>query len=278
MIRIDRLKKKPTIFQHLTGIPVTQFDALSLAFIPVWEKNERKEKSSNFRKRSIGAGRQYHLSVEGLLVMTLLYYRLYTSQEFIGYIFDLHQTNVCRNIRRVQPLLSRIFRIPEKRITMGEDEVLELIFDATEQEIERPRKLQRDYYSGKKKRHTLKHQIVINKQGKIKAVSKTFSGKTHDKKIYERSRIRINMKVTKKGDLGYLGTGIGVPIKKPKGGELSDHEKGANRIFAKERIIIEHVIGKMKIFKILSYRFRNRIHDHYIIFKNIAGLYNLRFA
>ena len=278
MMPIERLKRRPAIFQHLTGISIPQFDRLSGQFKPVWEAHERNRKNRHTRRRSIGGGRRYCLSMEGLLLMTLMYYRLYISQEFIGYLFDLDQSNVCRNITRVHPLLSRLFRIPEKRITRGEDEIRELIYDATEQEVERPCQHQREYYSGKKKRHTLKHQVVINKSGKIKAVSSTCKGKTRDKKIYEKSRIQINVPVTKKGDRGYLGRGIKVPVKKPKGGELSDQEKEANRLFSKERIIIEHVIGKLKIFKILSYRFRNRIQDHYIIFKNVAGLYNLRFA
>lgn len=69
-----------------------------------------------------------------------------------------------------------------------------------------------------------------------------------------------------------------MPKKKPRGKELTEEEKNSNKQFSKERIKIEHVFGKMKVFQILSQRFRNPIAKYALIFKNIAGLYNLTYA
>jgi len=113
---------------------------------------------------------------------------------------------------------------------------------------------------------------------RIKAVSKSFRGKTHDKRIYERSRTRPPDKTSKYGDNAYLGTVLIIPNKKPKGKELTKDQKEYNRIHSSLRVCVENGIGKMKIWQILSQRFRNKRKDHMIIFKNIAGLQNLMFG
>ena len=64
----------------------------------------------------------------------------------------------------------------------------------------------------------------------------------------------------------------------PKNKELNDQEKLANKEFSKERIKVEHVTGKMKIFQILTNRCRNSRSKHALIFKNVAGLYNLNYT
>lgn len=278
MIKIDLLMRRPIVFRRLTGITIEKFNSLLKLFDREWEKHEKKNKNRKNRIRKIGGGRNYDLNNKEKLLLALMYYRLYTSQEFLGFLFDMHQSNVSRNIAMINPILSRIFRIPENRISIDEDEILELIYDATEQEVYKPKKKQKEYYSGKKKKHTIKHQIVISKEGKIKAVSKSFGGKTHDKKIYDKSKIKMTIRVPRKGDLGYIGTSLEMPFKKPKKGKLTDVQKDFNRAFSSERVKVEHVFGKMKIFKILAHEFRNPKKSHRLIFKNIAGLYNMMYA
>ena len=48
------------------------------------------------------------------------------------------------------------------------------------------------------------------------------------------------------------------PIKKPKGGELSKEDKEHNKQLSKERILIENVNAKIKVFKITSNKYRKR--------------------
>jgi hypothetical protein len=85
--------------------------------------------------------------------------------------------------------------------------------------------------------------------------------------------------------LGYQGTTLTIPEKKPKGQPLSDEAKiYTGRAHASLRIlVVEQVIGKVKIFNAMSERFRNERKRHTLMFKtlmfkNIAGLCNLRFA
>ncbi len=69
-----------------------------------------------------------------------------------------------------------------------------------------------------------------------------------------------------------------VPFKKTKKQPLTCEQRAFNRQHSRERIIVEHVIGKMKIFRILAVRFRNPRNGHDLIFKNIAGIHNMMFA
>ena len=78
----------------------------------------------------------------------------------------------------------------------------------------------------------------------------------------------------KSGDRGYQGSNLRVPRKKPRNGALSDEEKRSNRRLARERIVAEHGIGKMKIWRIAADRYRNPPRRHTVMMKNLAVLHN----
>ncbi len=271
MIQAQKLAKKPKIFKRLTGITPDKFNKLVCELEPLFRQAEIKRKSRSNRQRKIGAGGKCKLTLEQNLFLLLLYYRTYVNHVFIGMIGGIDDSNVGRNFHRIDYLLARIFRVPEKKIDMSSEKILELIVDATEQESERRKG---SGYSGKKKRQTIKTQIIVTPKGLIKSVSKTVRGNIHDKKLYDQTKTTTNKRVKKKADLGYLGTSCQIPIKKSKHKKLTDKQKEYNNKFSKERIIVEHVIAHLKKFKILAYRFRNPICSHNLIFKNIAGLRN----
>ena len=279
--RASFLKRQPQVFRSLTGITTEKFNMLYNQLLPIYNTTETKRFNNKTRQRSIGGGRKKELNLEDQLLLTLIYYRHYVSQSFLGLIFNLHNSNVSRRIRYIEPQLAKIFKIPTRKIEteLTEEEITAYFIDATEQQINRPKKNQKHYYSGKKKKHTLKNQIVIDTNSKIRSVSKSVEGKKHDKKLYDESRVYTKEKSNIKGDLGYYGTDrITVPNKKPKKIELTKEEIDFNKQFSKERIKVEHVFGNMKVFQILSQRFRNPRAKHALIFKNIAGLYNLIYA
>ena len=47
---------------------------------------------------------------------------------------------------------------------------------------------------------------------------------------------------------------------------------------SRRRIVAEHAIGKMKVWRIAAERYRNPVRRHTLIMKNVAGLHNLMFA
>ena len=291
MTHTARLKKHPEAFRRLTGVTPEKFDWLFSQVEALYEAWNIKRLSWKGRKRRVGGGMQFSLPLEDRLLMLLMYYRTYITHVFLGFIFGIDDSNVGRNMNPLQPLLAQIFRIPERRIHLTENEILKLFFDGTEQPTNRPKHGQRKWYSGKKKRHTIKHQVAVvrrkKKTGKekkkrkvrIAAISKAFAGKTHDKRMYEEARTLSPPGVPKGGDLGYKGTPfLIVPKKKPKGKPLPSRWKSANRRFSQQRIVAEHGIGKMKIWRMSRDQYRNPRHAHTLMFKNIAGLHNLMFA
>ncbi len=66
------------------------------------------------------------------------------------------------------------------------------------------------------------------------------------------------------------------PIKKPKGGKLTKEQKKYNRELNRLRIVVEHVNRRLKIFKILSYRYRNRHRRLGLRSNLIAGIYDAK--
>ncbi|EKO04944.1 transposase, IS4-like family protein [Leptospira interrogans serovar Pyrogenes str. L0374] len=111
-----------------------------------------------------------------------------------------------------------------------------VIIDETEKPIRRPtdKDLQKEFYSGKKKRHTIKNLILTNKDKAILFLSNTISGKTHDLKVAE--NVMITSAVPKDVacvlDSGFEGiektskkTNIIKPKKKPKKRELPPNKK-----------------------------------------------------
>jgi hypothetical protein len=128
--------------------------------------------------------------------MMLISYRTYTTHGFLGFLFGIDDSAVGRNTNPLQPLMAGIFRIPERHIRLDPEESRELFFDATERPTRRPAAKQRAFYSGKKRRHTIKNQVVAARLTKppgpgrkprrlrIAAVSASFPGSVHDKKGY----------------------------------------------------------------------------------------------
>ena len=275
MINLQKLYKRPQVFQRLTGLTPNKFQQLLIRLEPIFKESELKRKKTTNRQRKVGGGRKQSLSLGQALFMLLLYYRTYTNHMFISIVMGIDDSNVCRYFRRIQPLLAQIFRIPARKIKMSEDEILELIIDATEQDSE---KRNGSGYSGKKKRNTVKTQIMITHDGKIKSVSKSVPGNMHDKKLYDNTKAYTNIKVSRKADLGYVGTSCQIPIKKKKNKQLTKDQKSFNKQFNKTRIGVEHVFAHLKKFNILNHKFRNPIKNYNLIFKNIAGIRNLQLA
>ncbi|MEK7202969.1 MAG: transposase family protein [Patescibacteria group bacterium] len=128
----ETLKQSPKVFRTLTGISPEKFDEIYKQLIPLYEKYEVKRLNRPNRQRAISVGGKYKLATEDKLLMLLMYYRLYVNHIFLGFVFHINDANVSRNINPLQPLLAGIFKIPEKRIQMNENEIMELIIDATE--------------------------------------------------------------------------------------------------------------------------------------------------
>ena len=156
----------------------------------------------------------------------------------------------------------------------------ELIVDATEQTVERPlgQEKQKPYYSGKQKRHTSKSQIVICSEIKdIVDVVIGEIGSKSDVKIFRESLHKFHQEQGFLGDKAYVGEfQVTTPKKKPKKGELTEEEKERNSWLSSRRIVVEHMIRLLKIFKVMQERFRLRKERYKSVISTVCGLVRLR--
>lgn len=117
-----------------------------------------------------------------------------------------------------------------------------------------------------------------------KILCTTFAnGKRHDFNLFKKSKVRWLSKCTGITDSGYTGIqrlqkNSRLPKKRSKKNPLTLDEKKHNRTISSERAINENVIGKLKRFKIISDRYRNRRKRFGLRFNLIAGIYNQEFS
>ncbi|WP_246163376.1 HARBI1 family protein [Brasilonema sennae] len=152
--------------------------------------------------------------------------------------------------------------------------------DSCEQPRERPGeyKEQKRYYSGKKKSHTFKNQIIVLPDGKdIVDVIVGRPGPKSDINVFRESRKGFDPNQKFKGDKAYEGEPfIKTPTKKAKKQELTLEQKEKNKELASERIFVEHLIRFIKIFRVASERFRLNPHKYEQIVMTICGLVRFR--
>lgn len=273
------LRQKPQIFFRLSGIRKEDFADLAAKVGPLCEHHRQNRLFRKGRKRSFGGGRRPYMDFESQLLMCLIYYRTYISHEFLGLLFGVSDSTSIRVVNRVTEVLAGHFRMPERKVRLSEEEKAELVYlmvDGTERPVQRPQKpgARKKSYSGKKKRHTAVHQIVTDDKKRILAVGPAQDGRKHDKKIYDESRLEKPPDALGLGDLGYQGTTLEIPIKKPKKKELSKEDKKYNSWLSGLRIGVEHAIGRMKKFRLFADIHRgNRLQN--MMAKNVGALANM---
>ena len=151
--------------------------------------------------------------------------------------------------------------------------------------IQRPKNpgRQRRFYSGKKKRHSVKNNVITERRTrKIKGLSATCEGRRHDKRLADEQGPAFPKGSKLWKDTGFQGhepEGLTTlqPKKKPKGGELTDEEKQASRDISRVRVRVEHSIAGVKVFRSVRDIYRNfkaGLEDTLI--ETACGLHNLR--
>jgi hypothetical protein len=158
--------------------------------------------------------------------------------------------------------------------------------DSSEQEIPRPKNKRRrkSYYSGKKKKHTIKTQYMVNGEGLILHKTEHKKGRKHDYEIFKNNHPITPIQVENVFDLGYMGVKNDFPTvksvlpfrKKRKKSELSNKEKKYNRKHSKLRVIVEHTISRIKKFGIMGTKFRNKLGRYDRASDIVSGLINFR--
>ncbi len=116
MLSYERLSRKPLLFKSFTGLTLKKFDDIyKKELSKKYNKHEIKRLSKRKnRARSTGAGRHFKLDIRDRLLMLLVYYRLYITYTLAGFLFDLDQSNICRDIQKIESLVRQCLPIPQK--------------------------------------------------------------------------------------------------------------------------------------------------------------------
>lgn len=243
------------------------------------EFNKAHEKGSN---HGIGVGCRF--------VLAITYWREYRAMRQMGFDYDISASTVCSSIKWVEETLSKYsgFQMEDikteiKKLEEQGISVENVIVDVEEQPIERPTVNQKESYSGKKKRHTTKNQIIIVENQKRIINYYNARGTVHDFKMLKQSdvlEVLEEEKIGGKFDSGYQGVQHNlskavIPKKSSKLHPLTDEEKEFNKQLSQKRVAIEHVNRELKIFRIMKETYRNHQIRYDIKLKIMCGIYNL---
>jgi hypothetical protein len=233
--------------------------------------------------------------------MALVWLRVYPTYELLGFFFGLHKRNAQLNVRDVLAVLDGIDGFPfdrpgRRRQQLGSlTEVLaafpavRVLIDSKEQRVHRPRgyDAQKPYYSGKKKAHTVKAQVVVDPCGRIEAVGDSVPGGAHhDLPLLRASGILEQLTageaaMVDKGHVGvtnyYPDTPVIIPWKARRGHPLTAEQEAYNREVARCRIVVEHPMAQLNRFTVLRQVFRGQQRGrHGQVLRVVAKLVNRR--
>ena len=292
--------QKEKSFRSLTGLSTGQFSEL----LPYFEqahngyftKYDMNGKFRDSRRSFTIYGNSPLPTVEDRLFFILVYLKNNPLQEYHAACFDMDQKHCNTFIHVLNHILEECLHdagvMPadtQKEFSEllkdlpHDEEPPVLLHDGTEREIPRPvdDDQQKENYSGKKKKHTLKNGVVITACCLVLFVSGSVCGKMHDKKIADMMYSFTSPCVLYQ-DTGYQGYNpedvtIMQPVKKPKGRELTPEEKEYNREISSFRVRVEHAIGSIKFMRIVKDECRLRANNFVKrIFKTCAALHNFR--
>ena len=195
-------------------------------------------------------------------------------------------------IKECLPIPQKIYNITKRLKTLDEVEKyfpgFLAFINSTEQQIPRSKnkRKRKAYYSGKKKRHAVKTQLVVNNLGIITHKLGYKKGRRHDYDVYKEHHPTTPKQVVNVFDLGYLGVERDFPQqlsslpyrKKRNLLHLSQKQKDYNKNHSKKRIIIEHTICRLKKYKILADIFRNKLRRYNQMSDIVSELVNYRIA
>ena len=121
--------------------------------------------------------------------------------------------------------------------------------------------------------------IADRKSTQIVATAFSYGSK-HDFQLFKDDGSDFAEHLRFLADAGYQGLAelhenCQTPFKKSKYHALTKREKQRNRALARKRIVIEHIFRQLKVFRILSEKYRNRRKRFALRFNLIAAIYNL---
>lgn len=303
MITYDRLATTPNAFPGLTGLRQDEFDRLAADFAAADRRRRQAsthtKRGGQPRRRAAGAGHPHAHDPRDRLLLTLVWLRVYPSYSLLGWLFGLNKSNAWHNVQDALATLDTLPDFPFDRPAKTRPPVptagalfaafpaVRLVLDAKEQPFRRPDGWdnQKAFYSGKRKRHTLKYQVGVTPDGRVGSVSVSVPGSVHDLTLLRGSGLLDGLAdgdavMVDKGYVGVgkdrPGLGVVIPHKAPRGGSLSDDQKRYNRRVSRRRVLVEHGFAQFSRFQVLRQCFRSVLGRHTRVVRVVALLVDRR--
>jgi transposase len=302
IMRYHHLTRYPTVFLKMTGLRLAEFNELLTDVLPRLGEAEMARLSRPDRQRAIGGGRDSELKGRDQVLLTVVWLRQYPTHQVLGYLFGVSDSTVSRVIARLLPVLEQAgrdtMRLPDpgrkRRRSLPEllsdTPELAVVIDSFEQRVQRPKVAgeRDDWYSHKKRSHTLKSQIAVDEDtGHVVDVSASVKGRTHDLTLLKQSGLlaRLPEGVGGIGDLAFQGIRdlhplAACPRKKPRGKDKPrpPEDIAYNRAFSQRRIVVENTINRLRRYQALNQTDRQHRRDHSARVCAVAGLVNRQLA
>jgi len=297
MLRYQEISKNTTQFLSLTSLNPSEFLVLFKSFEEKWLNRMRYYTYLGKPRLRVYSEKQNAKlsSIEDKLFFILYYLKNNPLQECLGANFGMTQPQANKNIKIYLPILEQALEVqdvlPFQKVTslkkhLEEQEIKIVYQDGTERAIERSTdyETQKEYYSGKKKCHSVKNNVITDDKGSILFISDTYEGKTHDKKISDELELELPKGTKLCQDTGFQGykpkgedIEIIMPTKKPRKQELTEEQKKQNQQISSQRVKVEHSIGGIKRIRILKEEIRHKTHElRHQLFLIGCGLHNFR--
>jgi hypothetical protein len=289
-------------YRNVFGMDKAQFEKLFVHFREQYMENtielyEERKLSYTTNNNGLMARLKFisEVKLRQYLHIIIYYIRQYPSFEVLGW-------NIGKTKQRAAKIVHGWFKLfikslesckvlPARKLEhlpkvaaylLGEgvidEEELDMIIDVTERDINRPKYNQKEKYSGKNKRHTVKNTVISTVCLIVLFLGKTHDGSTHDftmlkedcpKEEATDNQLFINGILW--ADLGYQGIlqlyeglTIEIPYKRKRKSknnpnpELTAEEKIYNRNVGSTRVKVENSIGGIKVSRVTSHKFRGR--------------------
>jgi hypothetical protein len=286
----DYIQKYPHRTKQILGISYEQLQSLLNSALNRQQEIRDKQESQKVRINAPGGGRPEKLLISEQVCLCVFYLRQMPTFEVLGMLFGISKTQANDTFHYWISILRDI--LPSSLLEQVSDNESDLLFvqeiltnfrllvDSLEQPIYRPsdQKEQQKYFSGKKKQHTLKSQMIGLPEGKdIVEVEVGNPGPIADIKLFRKSQINFDKSQPFSGDKSYQGgDNITTPHKRKPKRELTQQQKNENKALSSNRIFIEHLIRLLKIFRIARERFRLKFDTYEQIILTVCGLVRLR--
>lgn len=293
------LQNKQQIFsqsrvtQAVLGVSIEEFYKLLPTFSQCLREHRRQLRPN--RKRAVGGGRKGDLPTdEDKLLYVLLYIKLYPTYDALAVLTNHYRSKCGDSVHLLLPVLEqtlgRKLALPKRggnsleKIFQEHPELKDVFIDGTERRVQKPKNVKKrnKLYSGKRKTTTRKTVIVSDEKKYIHYMSKTKSGRRHDKRIADKEGLagHIPKDVSAWTDTGFQGmqkqhANTVMPCKATKNKPLTEEQKQENRLIAGIRVVSEHAIGGFKRFKAASDIYRNKLKNFDDLLTEVSiGLWN----